>query len=181
MKNMVLIALVSGLFINLASADSRCCRVLSKKDRQELAELMSGPLNEMHDGNSRLQDLVGQLNEVATTIQNFIVDLHNDPQSAQILVQLELLKMIIQELVIASNHSNDSSAVILDQVVQMKILLQQIVQNTNHQDQVLGNLNDASVGEQQFHSVSDIDESPMSVTTLLKSIFREQIAAKFVS
>ena len=49
------------------------------------------------------------------------------------------------------------------------------------QGQVLGNLDDVSVGDEDFNSVDDIDAAELSLISWLKTIYREQLKDKFIS
>lgn len=127
-------------------------RVLSKKDKQDLVDIFSDPCH-------RMDHLIKQLNEVAQQIQNFIIDVNvqedsnNKPSLHHIVKHLELIEVI----------------------------LQQVAQEVIEQRMVLGNLDDQSVGKEDFNSVCDIDNAQLSFISLLKSIFRAQISDTFAS
>lgn len=127
------------------------CRALSKKDRQELVDLLSDPMN-------RVQQSMDFLNNVIGNIQNIVVDITG-----------------------VNDESKASCQQILKSMEHVKILLYEIANELIQQRLVLGNLDDVSVGEEEFNSVQDIDEADLSLVSWLKSIYREQLKDKFNS
>ena len=150
---------------------------LNKKDKQDLVAMFTEFIDGMERNEApikdqiesrwwfwespmmRIEKSIDQLNEMAQQIQNFIIDVtvNEDADSKKcchkIIKQLELLQGI----------------------------LQQMIQELVVQREVLGNLDDPSVGENEFNSVQDIDDAELSVISWLKSIFREQLRDKFIS
>ncbi len=140
MKKLLISLLVIGNAVCAQKNDKNESRVLSKKDRQELVEMLREPMCDM-------QKSINSFNEVAQQIQNFVVEMSN----------------------------NDSHSKVEKKLEQIELILQKLVQEVIRQRQVLGNLNDPSVGAEEFTSVEDIDNASLSLISLLKSIFREQL------
>lgn len=179
MKSNLQIPLLLSLFIcfNLTAAQKDPVKRLNKKDKQDLVAMFTEFIDGMERNEMpikdqiesrwwfwespmmRIEKSIDQLNEMAQQIQNFIVDVtvNEDSESKKcchkILKRLELFEGI----------------------------LQQMIQELVMQREVLGNLDDESVGEQDFNSVQDIDDAELSVISWLKSIYREQLKDKFIS
>lgn len=124
---------------------------LNKKEREEFSQLCMEVKG--------LQRAVGQLNETAQQIHNVIVDVDIDNGGNN----NQLLNQMAQDL------------------EQLKIVLLQVKQSVQAQEQVLGNIHDVSVPEEDINDVEDIDSGTLSLISLLKSVFRQQLADKFIS
>ncbi len=153
---------------------------LTKKDKQDLVEMFT----EFIDGMERSDDLpvkeqlqtrwwfwetpmvrieksIDQLNQMAQQIQNYIVDLnisHHEDHG---------VKECCQEA--------------LARLEQLELLLAKLIALLIEEREVLGSLDDQSVGEQDFNSVADIDNAELSIISWLKTIYREQLEDKFIS
>jgi hypothetical protein len=150
---------------------------LNKKDKQDLMAMFTEFIDGMERGDApikdqiearwwfwespmmRIEKSIDQLNQMAEQIQNYIVDINIEGDSEgkkccqKIIKNLELLEGILQQMIV-------------------ELIAQR---------QVLGSLDDVSVGEQEFNSVQDIDDADLSVISWLKSIYREQLKDKFIS
>lgn len=179
MKHNLRIFLLMSLAVclNLNAVLKEPAQRLNKKDKQDLmvmfTEFIDGmerddaPIKEQIEARwwfwespmMRIEKSIDQLNQMAQQIQNYIVDINVEGDAEgkkcchKILKNLELLEGI----------------------------LQQMIQELIAQREVLGNLDDVSVGEQEFNSVQDIDDAELSVISWLKSIYREQLIDKFIS
>ena len=61
------------------------------------------------------------------------------------------------------------------------MLLLEVVDELEYQAEVLGDLDDPSVGNEEFNSVLDIDQAQLSLISWLKTVYRELIKDQFVS
>lgn len=97
----------------------------------------------------QLERSIASVTEIANQIQNVVLD------------------------VTVNNHENkDCCHRILEKLENIELLLAVIIQQLALQKQVIGNLDDQSVDEQEFDSVSDIDNAELTVISWLKTIFR---------
>lgn len=126
---------------------------LTKKDKEDLTNMLAMPISDM-------QKSLAEINEMAQQIQNFIFNVgsNDDAHHAK-----QCCYKILAHLEKVENQLSD----IMDQVIMERI--------------ILGNLDDESVGEQDFNSVKDIDYAELSVISWLKTIYREQLKDKFIS
>ncbi len=127
---------------------------MTKKDRQDLVEILADPM-------LRMQRSIEQLNEMAQQIQNYIIEnvtVNQDDQQAK-----------------------ECCHKLLVHLAEIRIQIDQLTQLVEQQSQVLGYLDDASVGDDEFNSVDDIDDAELSVISWLKTIYREQLRDKFIS
>jgi hypothetical protein len=177
MKSMIIgIFLLASAGMNLAD-DMKAASRLSKKDKQDLitmfTEFIDGmertdlPIKEQVEGRwwfwespmTRIEKSIDQLNEMAQQIHNFIVD-----------------SITIQE-----SSDKECCHKILARLEQVEHLLIEVVKELIRQRQVMGNLDDVSVGDEEFNSVEDIDDATLSAIAWLKTIYREQLKDKFIS
>ncbi len=175
--------LFAGIFILSTltiTADKVHGNRLSKKDKQDLLAMFT----QFIDGMERQEDIsvkeqiesrwwfwetpmvriersIDQLNQMAQQIQNYILDLNVTQQNdngvkeccKEALARLEHLEMLLAKLIV--------------------ILLAE--------KETIGNLDDESVGEQDFNCVEDIDNAELSLVSWMKTIYREQLKDKFIS
>lgn len=111
-----------------------------------------------------------------------LIGLVSDP-IARIEKLLDGLAQQIQNLILGAN--NDDSKECCDKLFakleEIEALSAKLSQALASESEALGSLDDESVGEEDFNSVSDIDDAELSVIAWLKSIYREQLKDKFVS
>lgn len=124
---------------------------LSKKDKDDLMQLIADPVMQ----NQRIFD---QLNSMVQQVQNFIIQVSGNDQDAK-----------------------ECCGQILAHLVEIELILGEIADLLEDQTELLGYLDDESFGEQDFNSVSDIDEAELSVISWLKTIYRELLKDKFIS
>ena len=178
MKNVISLTLFLGLVAgsNLV-AEPKANQRLSKKDKQDLVNMFTEFVDGMERSDApikdqmetrwwfwespmmRIEKSIDQLNEMAQQIQNFIVDV----------------------TVTEDQENKKCCHKIIKRLEELQGILQQMIQELVIQRIVLGNLDDQSVGEQDFNSVQDIDDAELSVISWLKSIYREQLQGKFIS
>lgn len=99
---------------------------------------------------TELERTLINLQDVANNIQNSFVSV-NVGQGSEQLKDIQAKLVIIQHQLVALYHLQSSLK------------------------QVLGNLDDASVGSEKFSDINDIDNAQLSIISLLKSIFRRQL------
>ena len=80
-----------------------------------------------------------------------------------------------------NNHDKDCCHKILEKLDNVELLLAVIIQQLALQKQVIGNTDDPSVDEQDFNSVSDIDNAQLTVISWLKTIFRRDWVKDHIS
>lgn len=185
MKKIFLIVLMlSGLSI-YADSKPNSPR-LSKKDKQDLVEMFSEFIEGMERNSeipvkeqvekrwwfwqnpmTRIERSIDELNQIVQNIQNYIVDLTiNNPHHGHHGNPHEI-KECCKEALARLEH--------------LELLLAKLIALLIEEREVIGSLDDQSVGEQEFNSVSDIDNAELSLVSWLKTIYREQLADKFIS
>ena len=148
---------------------------LTKKDKidmqEMLGQLVEGPM-------ARIERSIEQLNEVANQIQNVIVDVNLPCQCNSMCdalpAQLDQIIVLLQHIVARLDENNDALNDISDLTTSAGNKLQKVVA-------VLGNLNDESVGSNEFTTIDDIDQANLSLVSLLKTNVRIQIEDELVS
>jgi hypothetical protein len=147
---------------------------LSKKDKEDLIEMFQ----EFIDGMERNETPIKQQVETRWS-------LWNSPMT-RIEKSIDALTQIAQQIQnnIAINEDSagkETQQKILLNLHEIRNILQAMLQELVAMHAVLGDLDDESLGEQEFNSVQDIDNATESLITWLKSIFREQLKDKFIS
>lgn len=175
MKKMLAMVLFFSLF-STTHAETR----LSKKDKQDLVAMFTEFIEGMERGGevpikeqmqsrwwfwetpmTRIERSIDQLNQMAQQIQNYILELNISNQG--------------------DPGAKECCKEILHRMEQLELLLAKLIAILIEERQVIGSLDDQSVGEQEFNSVEDIDNAQLSLISWLKSVYREQLIDKFIS
>lgn len=177
MKKLLLLSLLSsGLFIKAALPVR-----LSKNDRDNLIYLVSEPIK-------KIEQKIDSINQAANQIQNFIVDNYNQPadhelkeQYHKILTQISHLGLLLEALAYVVQAQAQITQSLGNHIEDLEFAVEALQLELANLQATIGSPSDVSVGEEDFNSVDDIDQAQLSVISLLKTVYREQLHDKFIS
>ena len=158
----------------LGASNKAGCNRLSKKDKQDLVVMFT----EFIDGMERNSDLSMQ-EQLQTRWWFWETPMTRIEKSID---QLTQIANLIQTNIYEINHTDKVCCKeVLAQLEQLELLQAKIIALLIEEKEVLGDLDDESVGEEDFNSVADIDNAELSLISWLKSVYREQLKDKFIS
>ncbi len=176
MQKIVWCALLSGMMVSCQNSAVR----LAKKDREDLVSLLA-PMKTMEE---RLE----AISQVAQQIQNYIVEAVRPDQDnglkeccKDISKQLSQISLVLEVLAYLLNTNGKVTEEMAKEVAQVMPALSDLADQVTQLQAVMGNLDDLSVGQEEFNSVDDIDEAQLSLISWLKTVYRQQLYEKFIS
>lgn len=161
---------------------------LTKFDKENLIHMLAEPIK-------KIEQKIDTINQAANQIQNFIVDNYNQPvdqelknQYEQILSRIAHLELLVEALVFVIQAQTQYIQEVGQHVGDLEYAVASVESHlVNLETQVadiqvtVGSLADVSVGEEDFNSVTDIDEAQLSLVSWTKTEYREQLHDKFIS
>lgn len=176
MKKLLLIILLgSGLCAKTAPVR------VSKSDKDNLIHLIAEPMK-------KIEQKIDSINQAANQIQNFIIDNYNQPtdqelkeQYHKILLQLSHLGLLLEAIAYVVQAQAQLTQDLSNHIGDLEYDIETLQLELANLQATIGSPSDVSVGEQDFNSVDDIDEAQLSVISWLKTVYRQQLADKFIS
>lgn len=177
MKKLLIITLLGSSVGLRATTYSR----LTKNEKENFISLIAEPMR-------KIEQKIDTINQAANAIQNFIIDNYNQPvdselkeQYHQILIKLSHLSLLVEALAYVVQAQTQITQDLVNHVNDLENTVAGIDAQLQTLQATIGSLTDVSVGEQEFNSVQDIDDAQLSVISWLKTVYREQLASKFIS
>lgn len=177
MKKVLLLSLLSPGLCVKADLPSR----LSKNDKDNLIYLVSEPIK-------KIEQKIEAINQAAHQIQNFIVDNYNQPadhelkeQYHKILQQISHLGLLLEALAYVVQAQAQVTQDLGNHIEDLEFAVETLALELANVQATIGSPSDVSVGEEDFNSVDDIDQAQLSVISWLKTVYRQQLADKFIS
>lgn len=178
---MKILTIVGLLVSGLMYADCASVVRMGKKDREDMMCLVAEPIR-------KIEQKIDTINQAAQQIQNFIVDNYNQPadqelkeQYEQILNKISHLGLLLEALIYVIQAQTQQIQDLANHIGDIEYALANFEVQLANLQAVIGSPTDVSVGEQDFNSVDDIDAAQLSLVSWAKTVYREQLADKFIS